>query len=251
MNEGPPPGRVRITSTEGWLAAAVDAIEEPLTRALRSVDGPVHIGLSGGATPRPVYRALAERGQVDWGRVVVLPADERFVPEGDPDSNHGMIRDALSPEAGQRLRMPFFGRIEGRGRPETAGALADALPPHLDLLVLGIGEDGHTGSLFPGDPRLLQFGLLEPGDSRSGRSGPGTAGSTLTVVDSPKPPVERVSITPAVIASARAIVVLARGTGKAEAVGRALRGLWDPVGTPGQWARSGSWVLDPAAASAL
>lgn len=270
MNAGPAPGQVRVTTPEGWVTAAAEAMEEALSAALQAREGPIYVGLSGGSTPEPVYRALSEQARgarakeeralsglvpeeparvpqpraakppegprwVEWSRVVILPADERFVPEEDPESNHAMIRNALLPVVDEGLRMPFFGRQEGRSLTATAGALAEALPGHLDLLVLGIGEDGHTASLFPGDLRA---------ELSSGRR-------TLTVRDSPKPPLERVSITPAVIESARVVLLLARGAGKAEAVRRALRGAWDPVGTPGQWARPGSWILDPGAASAL
>ncbi len=254
MKREPAPGQVRITTGDGWVTAAVEAIEEALSTALHSREGSVYIGLSGGSTPEPVYRVLAEGARAEqiaatpapaharseprgteWNRVVVLPADERFVPEGHPESNHSMIRRALRPAVEQGLQTPFFGRREGRSLAATAGVLAEALPRNLDLLVLGIGEDGHTASLFPGDVRT---------DLSSGTR-------TLTVRDSPEPPLERVSITPAVIASARGVLMLARGRRKADAVRRALHGAWDPVGTPGQWARRGSWILDLDAASAL
>lgn len=251
MKGVPAPGRVRIASTEGWFGAAVEALEAALSEALRSRGDPVHVGLSGGSTPEPVYRTLAERKRIDLGRLVVLTADERFVAADDGESNHRMIREALGDDGALGPRMPFFGWTEGRRLPEATGALARALPHRLDLLVLGIGADGHTASLFPGDPRLLEFGIVGAEEAGSESREAPTAALALAVDDAPKPPSRRVSISPVVITRARRALVLARGASKADAVRRALQGAWDPVGTPAQWARPGDWILDPGAASAL
>ena len=101
----------------------------------------------------------------------------------------------------------------------------------LDLLLLGLGEDGHTASLFPGSPALAE---------RSAR---------VVVVTGPKPPNPRLSITPPVIEAARAILVLVSGAGKAKALARALEGPPDVTAVPAQLARRGAWIVDREAAA--
>jgi 6-phosphogluconolactonase len=127
-------------------------------------------------------------------------------------------------------------RMEGE-RPDHDQAARD-YQPHLlrgvDLLLLGVGDDGHVASLFPGSPLL---------DEKTR--------TVVAVSNSPKPPPHRITITPRVIAEARAILVLVTGKNKADAVARALEGPLDPKKTPAQLARSGAWVLDRAAASLL
>ncbi|HEY4106674.1 MAG TPA: 6-phosphogluconolactonase, partial [Polyangiaceae bacterium] len=107
------------------------------------------------------------------------------------------------------------------------------LPERFSIMVLGIGEDGHTASLFPGSPAL---------EERARRFLP---------VLGPKPPPERFSVTPPVIEAARRTIMLATGTAKAEAVARALRATLDIRSTPSALARGGLWLLDHAAAAAL
>jgi 6-phosphogluconolactonase len=184
------------------------------------------VALAGGKTPRAVYERLALTGAgVDF-----YFGDERCVPEDDPESNYRMALDALGTKAGWR-----FHRIEAERKDRDAAArdYERLLPAALDVLVLGVGEDGHTASLFPGSPAL---------DEKKRR---------VVAVEGTKPPPWRITITPPVISSARSLLVLATGEGKAEAVARAVEGPWAPRETPAQLARRGNWVLDAAAASRL
>src|SRR5881409_3358442 len=126
--------------------------------------------------------------------------------------------------------------VEGERRDLDAAA-ADygrELPAALDVLVLGMGSDGHTASLFPGSPAVLE---------RRRR---------VILVESPKPPRQRITITPPVIAAARQVVVLVTGRDKAPAVARALDGdAPSPSEGPAVLARDGVWFLDPLAAAQL
>ncbi len=121
------------------------------------------VSLCGGGTPRPVYEALAGEPGIDWGRVRLTFSDERCVPPDDPQSNYRMARQSLLDRvpvvSGQVLR------LEGECEPETAARRAEAVlrlwaaeqgEPIFrhDVMLLGVGEDGHTASLFPGTPAL-------------------------------------------------------------------------------------------------
>jgi 6-phosphogluconolactonase len=134
-------------------------------------------------------------------------------------------------------RVPAVGHRPEAERPDRAAAAAAygaALPAALDAMVLGMGEDSHTASLFPG---------------RAFDAPPGAR--VVAVAGAPKPPPERLTVTPAVIAAARALLVIVTGAGKAGPVARALEGPDRPDLYPVQLARRGTWLLDPAAASAL
>lgn len=190
------------------------------------------LALAGGTTPKEVHEALA-RESVPWEKVHVFFGDERCVPPDHPDSNYRMAKESLLdrvPIPPENVHRP---RAETSDRDGAARAYEEELPDTLDVIVLGIGEDGHTASLFPGSDALAE------GTRR------------YVPVVGPKPPPERLTMTPVVIGAANAVIVLAKGEGKAQAVARALEGDWDPTTTPAQLARNAYWVLDTAAAGAL
>ena len=193
--------------------------------------GRFRIALAGGSTPRALYPHLV--GGIDWTRTDVFFGDERAVPPDDPESNFRMASEALL----QRVPIPgpSVHRMEAEAADADAAAAryAGLLPQALDVLVLGVGADGHTASLFPGSPALRE---------RSRRVVPATA---------PKPPQRRLTITPPVIAAARRIVVLAAGSDKAGPVARALKAAGTPDEVPARLARDGVWFLDRAAAGLL
>jgi 6-phosphogluconolactonase len=122
---------------------------------------------------------------------------------------------------------------ESPNREQAARDYEAALPEALDVLVLGIGEDGHTASLFPNSSALTE-----------------TARRVLPVIG-PKPPPERLTLTPPVLAAARFVLVLAAGAGKAAAVARALEGELDVRACPAQLVRDAVWLTDHAAAAEL
>jgi 6-phosphogluconolactonase len=175
------------------------------------------LSLSGGHTPRRVYEELATL-PVRWDRIAVFFGDERCVPPDDPDSNFRMAREALFDRVGAVLvhRIP----AERTDLESVAAEYAKELPEAFDVLVLGMGEDGHTASLFPGH-------------------------------DWSRPPGAKVIVTPEVIWSARARLILATGASKASQVARALEGEADPSHYPIHLVRGATWLLDRAAASLL
>ena len=211
---------------------AADWLAREMTAAIRE-RGRCALALSGGRTPEPVYRELALSADIEWARVSVFFADERAVPPDHAESNYRMVREALL----SRVPIPASNvhRMEAE-RPDRDAAAREyerALPAAIDVLVLGIGADGHTASLFPGSAALDERRRL-----------------VLPVVGA-KPPAERLTITPPVIEAARSVAVIAGGGDKAAMVARALEGPLAPKEVPAQLARRGAWFLDRAAAARL
>jgi 6-phosphogluconolactonase len=224
--------RILVTLPERFARAAADVLGDELAATL-AAHGRAALALSGGETPLPVYERLAERSDLRWERVHVYFADERAVPPGDPASNFRGARETLL----SRVAIPEgqVHRMEAeRADADGAAARYEALLPEaLDLLVLGIGSDGHTASLFPGAAAL--------GESRR----------RVLPTTGPPPHRRRLSITAPVIAAARCVVVLASGSRKADAVVRALEEPGDPRDCPARLARRGTWILDRDAAARL
>lgn len=206
-----------LDSPEDVAAAAAADIAEALG------EGALSLVLAGGTTPKRCYELLS-RLDVAWGRVSVLFGDERCVRPDHPDSNYRMAREALLDHVspGTIYRMPAE-----LGPDEAAGIYAHvvaAVAP-LDVVVLGVGEDGHTASLFPGHAALRATALA------------------VGIRDSPKPPPQRVTLTLPALQAARKVIILATGAGKADAVARAKR-----HEVPSGMIAGARWLIDRAAA---
>jgi len=223
---------IEVCDSNQLAKLAAERIAEALEKAI-SADSAASLSLAGGTTPRAAYEALAKIPGIDWSKVSVYFGDERAVPPTHPDSNFSMAKAALF----DRVPLPALNihRIVAENPDQDAAARAyeALLPARISVLVLGIGEDGHTASLFPGSPAL---------NERTRR--------VLPVIG-PKPPPQRLSITPPVIEAAGSCIVLANGAGKAEPVRRALQDPLDIQSTPSGLARNGLWLLDDAAAALL
>jgi 6-phosphogluconolactonase len=203
------------------------------------------VALAGGSTPKATYEALARdySGELDWGRVHVFFGDERTVPPDHEDSNYRMAQEALLP------RVPVGGvhRMRGELPPaEAAAAYEEELreffevsdePPSLDLILLGLGEDGHTASLFP------ETSALDVTDRWA------IANPVLKLETT------RLTLTIPVINAAEAVTFLVAGEGKAGALREVLEGDADPRAYPAKFIRPESgdltWMVDRAAASFL
>jgi 6-phosphogluconolactonase len=221
---------VQIVGTDDIPRLGASLIAERLREAI-AARGIASVALAGGTTPQRVYEELAGE-PVDWARVEVFFGDERCVPPDDPSSNFRMAREALL----DRVGAPHVHRMRGEAHDLEAAAAeyAALLPDALDVIVLGMGEDGHTASLFPGRD------WSRPVERK-----------IIVVTGAPKPPPRRFSVTPDVIWAARARLVLATGQGKAREVQRALEGDADPALFPLHTVRDATWLLDRAAASLL
>jgi 6-phosphogluconolactonase len=203
------------------------------------------IALSGGETPRPVYERLARpelRRAVAWENVHVFFGDERCVPPDDPRSNYRMVREAWL----ARSDVPWANvhRIRGEDDPEVEAVRYEAevrslfrtrAIPAFDLILLGIGDDGHTASLFPGTAALHEQQRL-------------VVALDVAVMGS-----RRVTFTPPLINAARSVAFLARGAAKADMLWNVLEGPYQPELWPSQLVRPAPgelhWLVDAAAAA--
>ncbi len=195
------------------------------------------IALSGGNTPAPLYALLAAspwRERMPWASMQIYWGDERCVPPEDPESNFALawrllLADlALSPEQIHRII----------GEDPDAGACRRTIRAN---------TAGDAGSAVARDRRRWTYRLPLPGS-------PALQEQTRRVVaiaDAPKPPPQRITVTPPVIQAARHLLVLAAGAAKAAPVVRALTGADDLMHTPAQLARRGLWYLDAPAAAGL
>lgn len=200
-----------------FLARKLEALSE---------QGPISLALSGGSTPGPVYEALTASPRVRWDRVHVYLADERVVPLDHPESNFGLVRERLLDPIGfpRERAHPMPVDVAGDDPERAARIYAECLPERLDILVLGVGVDGHTASLFPDSAAL-------------------SSDEPVAAALAPTEPRHRLTLTPRAILAARLIVVLARGPEKREAVRRALREEGRVTDCPARLARRGIWIV--------
>ncbi len=227
--------RVEVFAPAEYAARAARVIGALIVDAIQR-RGRCALALAGGSTPLPVYRVLAGPAftpAIPWPQVHVYFGDERAVPPDDPASNFGAARAALL----DLVPIPAaqVHRMEGEraDREAAARAYEALLPDRLDLILLGIGPDGHTASLFPGSGALDE------------------TGRRVVPVTGPKPPSERLSITPPVLAAAREVVVLVTGADKAGVVARVLDGVGPVAELPVRVVKDRVWLLDRAAGATI
>ncbi len=229
--------------TRELAEAAARLFVEEGRRAIEA-SGRFTVALAGGSTPKTTYEVLArEHGQardgLDWSQIHFFFGDERTVPPDSEDSNYRMAREALL----DRVRVGSVYRMRGELPPPEAASLYEEElkgffggTPRFDLVLLGIGDDGHTASLFPRTPALGVQDRL--------------------VVENPveKLKTTRLTLTAPAINAARKVVFLVAGEGKAETLEEILRGNADPLDYPAkliQPAGGALWMVDRAAASLL
>jgi 6-phosphogluconolactonase len=200
--------------------AAASLVADAIQGEVRS------LALAGGSTPARAYQLLAEAA-LEWGRITVLFGDERCVPPDHPDSNFLMARRSLL----DRVNPGSVHRMAGELGPEVAASLYEPivrwLSP-LDLVLLGMGPDGHTASLFPGHPEVSAEGMA------------------VGVRGAPKPPPDRVSLTLGCLRQARRVVFIVTGADKAAAFAAAARGE-----VPSGMIPNAEYLVDRAAAAEL
>jgi len=197
---------VHVFAETGFAAGCADRIAAALQDDLASREMATLV-LAGGGTPKQIYRKLADSGRdVDWSRVHLFWGDERPVPPDHPESNYGMAAEALI----RHIKIPEENvhRIRGELPPAEAANLyreeirsfflpPKGLPPRFDVLLLGLGEDGHVASVFPGETEGMseRLDVAAPYVKKLGLS--------------------RVTLTMRVLRNARRVMVMAAGARKA------------------------------------
>jgi 6-phosphogluconolactonase len=214
-------------------------------RAAMADRGSFRVALSGGNTPRAAYELLADESRVEelsWSDVFVYFGDERCVPPDDEQSNYRMARKAFL----DTVPIPAANIHRIRGEIDPAAAAADYAqilrtdmgdPPHFDLVLLGLGPDGHTASLFPGTPPETDDDALVRGVYAQSQA------------------MWRVTITPKVINDARTVAFAVEGVEKTSILATVLEGPHDPTKYPAQIVAPASgrliWLVDELAAGLL
>jgi 6-phosphogluconolactonase len=244
---------LRVLNDRKELAGEAAELFVWLGKQVIEQGGRFQVTLSGGSTPRALYATLASRPfseQLDWKRVEFYFGDERCVPPDHPESNFRMAEEALFGPL--KIAPERIFRMKGEADPDEAARQYEALIrerfgaapptcPSFDLVLLGLGEDAHTASLFPDTPALGEQGRL------------------VVANQSPQGVKNRLTLTAAAINQAQTVVFLVSGASKAEAVCSVLderdrRGL-DSRRLPAQLIRPVEgrliWLLDGAAAAGL
>ncbi len=233
----------RFETSSGLLCAAADSIIKFVGDAIK-LRGRATICLSGGSTPKAVYELLSDERSIDWATVHFFWGDERTVSPTDPESNFLMASEALL----RKLALPErnIHRIEAE-RPPAAAAeryenelrtffgLGETEIPRFDVTLLGLGEDGHTASLFPGTTILDETRRL------------------VADVYVEKLKTHRISMTYPIFNNSRVIMFLVSGSGKATVLHDVLEG--KPGCYPAQFIEPADgtlyWLIDQQAASCL
>jgi 6-phosphogluconolactonase len=238
-------GQVNILSDPSAVARGLADLFSNSAQTAMSEHGTFYVALAGGSTPRAAYELLAQAPLIEtisWSDVYIFFGDERCVQVADPRSNYRMAHDAFLasvPIPPHNIhRMP--GELPPKeGAQQYAATMRQDMgnAPRFDLLMLGIGKDGHTASLFPGvDPMTDDDQLIRATYSEE----TGT---------------DRLTITPRVINNARTVVISAEGTEKAKVLAAARDGAYDPTKTPIQIVSPTNgeliWLVDHLAAGML
>jgi 6-phosphogluconolactonase len=250
------PRIVTVADAEATGPAAAEVIADALARAA-AARGRADFVTTGGSTPIRIYRALAEppwRDRMPWAQTHVWWGDDRFVPREHELSNvkpfdEALLRDGAAPVPRAQVH-PFpvartlaagedeaWCAAELAGELQAAGIATDDGWPVFDLVLLGVGPDGHMLSVFPGSEafRSAAWALAIPAPQHV------------------EPHVPRVTLNPAIVTVAREVLVVVHGAGKAEVVRDILGGPVDPERLPAQLARRdrATWILDEDAAALL
>jgi 6-phosphogluconolactonase len=240
------PNPIVFPDQAGFIDGAADFIVDLAAQAIAE-RGRFVIALSGGSTPRPIYARLSNadyRDRIEWSKVQIFFSDERCVPPDDSRSNYRMAREALLDHVA--LPANHIHRIQGEIDPARAALsyeqelqqqFRSSSFPAFDLICLGLGDNGHTASLFPGTAALRE----------KDRWGVAQYVEVMTAW--------RVTFTAPLINAARHIAVLVEGPGKADILQRVLEGPYQPDVLPAQLIQPVNgklhWLVDAAAAAKI
>ncbi|MEO7752521.1 MAG: 6-phosphogluconolactonase [Terracoccus sp.] len=247
MTAGPGPDpEVSVADDKTSLAADIAERLVGAAEAALAERGRCHLVMTGGSMGSALIAALAERddrARVDWAQVDIWWGDERYLPAGDPDRN-----DTQNDEAGLSGLGLDQARVHRIAGPDTSGSAEESADTYsaevrgdgsgaFDVVILGVGPDGHVASLFPHHPAQRTTDAI-----------------AIAVHDSPKPPPDRVSLTFECLERSREVWFVVAGSDKAEAVAAALTpgaDRWDVPASGPRGSDATRWLLDADAAARL
>jgi 6-phosphogluconolactonase len=215
-----------------WPSLAAVTIRQAIDKTIAS-KGRCTLMLAGGKTVEPVYSSWATQRDFPHDQITYFFGDERCVTPDHPDSNYGQAMRFLFPDGAPPLLSCHRIKAEEPDKDAASRSYEDILPDAVDIVLLGMGEDGHIASLFPGDQALLE-----------------TTRRVLPVIG-PKQPKQRLTITPPVISKADLVFLLATGSVKGEVLARALKEPRNIKIMPVQLLLNAVWILDYEAAIQL
>ena len=218
---------MQFESTD-WPTMAADLIQNSINNVLAK-QGKCSVMLTGGRSAARLYKTWCDLPSFQqMTGLSFYFGDERCVPPDHAESNYGLVMRTLFPHGVQTGCSVFRMEAEATDQEAAAQRYADLLPESIDVLLLGVGEDGHIASLFPNSTALQE---------RNRRVVP---------ITGPKPPFERLTITPPVIAQAKSIFVLATGTAKAKVFSIARQAPSNFDALPARLVLSATCLLDTA-----
>ena len=245
-----PSPKLHVFSSTQELGEAAATLVARLSARAIAERGRFTVALSGGSLPKLVGPPLAAeplRSEIDWSAWHVFWADERWLPLNHPDSNFRLARECLFDHV--KIPVAQIYPIDDSYDPSDTAKMYQAIlaqlfqpppghPPRFDLILLGMGEDGHTASLFPNHPLLHE-----------------TRHWVTAITDSPKPPPDRITLTLPVINNARHVAFLAAGPGKADILPQVLESDTSSTALPARLVQPSDgelyWFVDEAAAVKL
>jgi 6-phosphogluconolactonase len=231
-NNSTPQAPVVQVFPNNWARQAGMAIQATIEAVIR-MKGECSLMLTGGNSVQNIYRYWASLYNFPHEGIIYFFGDERRVPLNHHDSNYGTACLSLFP-----CGIPEHVKIHPMDVDNIdcfAGSMsyAQLLPSCIDVLLLGMGEDGHVASIFPGDTVATEFHSL------------------VMPVRGPKPPEDRLTITPKVIADAETVFLLATGTQKGKVLSRVISEEGSVLELPVRCAKSATWLLDDLAGKEL
>jgi len=220
--------QILINSDSEWSAFAAKVIDQAI-RSVISEKEICNVMLTGGNTVVPVYKKWAIISSFPFEQIRFFFSDERCVPYDHSESNYALVMDTLLAKGVPSGCLVERMEAEKSDREASAKKYEQLLPEEIDVLLLGMGEDGHIASLFPGSSALLQ-------DERG-----------VVPATGPKPPYQRLTITPRIIASARLVFLLVTGEKKGKVLAEALKPEANHMSLPVCLTLNGTWLLDAEA----
>lgn len=218
----------KLFSNNEWAQKSSEIIRQEIEKVIKE-KGKCYVMLTGGNSAKEIYKIWGSQIDFPNEKITYFWGDERCVPQNHSESNFGSSVSLLFPRGIPRNISLHYIDANADDKELAAINYESLLPNKIDILLLGLGEDGHIASIFP-------FSEIRADNQRR-----------IVFVTGPKSPFERLTITPRVIKEARSIFLLVKGEQKGEVLAKAISGGTSELEFPVKYALESSWLLDSAA----